>query len=258
MPKAAHRTCPSCGSVTTGAEVDPDRRVLVCDLCGAVTPFRLLPPLLLLTGASGVGRTTLYRHLLGRISEAILIDADLLWSVNPAHDNATSGYRQFRALIVHLAERLAANAQPVLLEGTCTLDQYETLGERWYFSNTAYLAVVCDDETLRRRLEARPDWRRSRQDLEPMIRLDQAFPRSAFRSAIRRARHDRSFDRRMRRRPPRLDPCPGSGLAQYRATRRADPTLKSATCGFGTSSFACDGLGLVTAVIPTQPGRRSG
>jgi hypothetical protein len=150
--------------VTTGAEVDPDRRVLVCDLCGAVTPFRLLPPLLLLTGASGAGRTTLYRHLLGRISETILIDADLLWSVNPAHDNATSGYRQFRALIVHLAERLAANAQPVLLEGTCPLDQYETLGERWYFSNTAYLAVVCDDETLRRRLEARPDWRRSRQD----------------------------------------------------------------------------------------------
>ena len=166
--------------MTTGAEVDPDRRVLVCDLCGAVTPFRLLPPLLLLTGASGAGRTTLYRHLLGRISEAILIDADLLWSVNPAHDNATSGYRQFRALVVHLAERLAANAQPVLLEGTCTLDQYETLGERWYFSNTAYLAVVCDDETLRRRLEARPDWRRSRQDLEPMIRLDQAFRDQRF------------------------------------------------------------------------------
>jgi hypothetical protein len=109
MSKAAHRTCPSCGSVT-GTEVDPDRRVLVCDLCGAVSPFRLLPPLVLLTGGSGAGRTTLYRHLLGRISEAILINADLLWSANPDHDNATSGYRRFHALIVHLAERLAANA----------------------------------------------------------------------------------------------------------------------------------------------------
>jgi hypothetical protein len=68
----------------------------------------------------------------------------------------------------------------VLPEGTCTLDQYETLGERWYFSNTAYLAVVCDDETLQRRVEASPDWRRSRQDLEPVIRLDQAFRDQRF------------------------------------------------------------------------------
>ena len=44
MLKAVHRVCPACESPTTGAEVDADRRVLLCDLCGAVTPFRLLPP----------------------------------------------------------------------------------------------------------------------------------------------------------------------------------------------------------------------
>lgn len=175
MPKAAHRVCPACESPTTGAEVDSARRVLLCDLCGAVTPFRLLPPLLFLTWASGAGKTTLYRQLDGRVPEAILIDAVLLWSVNPAHDDPASGYRDFRALILHLAERLAANGRPVLVEGTCTPDQYETLGERWYFSKTAYLAVVCEDETLRRRLAARPDWRRGRPDLEPMVQLNQAF-----------------------------------------------------------------------------------
>jgi chloramphenicol 3-O-phosphotransferase len=175
MQKAVHRVCPACESPTTGAEVDPARRVLLCDLCGAVTPFRLLPPLLFLTGASGAGKTTLYRQLVGRVPEAVLIDADLLWSVNPAHDDPASGYRAFRALILHLAERLAANGRPVLVEGTCTPDQYETLGERWYFSKTAYLAVVCEDETLRRRLAARPGWRRGRQDLEPMLQLNQAF-----------------------------------------------------------------------------------
>ena len=180
MLKAVHRVCPACESPTTGAEVDADRRVLVCDLCGAVTPFRLLPPLLFLTGASGAGKTTLYRHLVGRVSEAILIDADLLWSVNPAHNDPTSGYRDFRALILHLAERLAANGRPVLVEGTCTPDQYETLGERWYFSNTAYLAVVCEDETLRRRLAARPDWRGGRIDLDAMVRLNQAFRNQSF------------------------------------------------------------------------------
>lgn len=180
MPKAVHRVCPACESPTTGAEVDSDKRVLVCDLCGAVTRFRLLPPLLFLTGASGAGKTTLYRQLVGRVSEAILIDADLLWSVNPAHDDPASDYRDFHALILHLAERLAANGRPVLVEGTCTPDQYETLGERWYFSKTAYLAVVCEDEALQRRLAARPDWRRGRQDLEPMVRLNQAFRHQSF------------------------------------------------------------------------------
>jgi hypothetical protein len=180
MVNAAHRVCPACQSPTTGAEVDPGRQVLACDLCGAETPFELLPPLLFLTGASGAGKTTLYSELVGRVSEAILIDADLLWSVNPAHNNPDSGYREFRALILHLAERLAANGRPVLVEGTCTPEQYEALGERWYFSKTAYMAVVCEDETLRRRLEARPQWRRGRLDVEPMMRLNQAFRHQHF------------------------------------------------------------------------------
>lgn len=49
--------------------------------CGAATPFELLPPLLFLTGASGAGKTTLYRALVGNVPEALLIDADILWSV---------------------------------------------------------------------------------------------------------------------------------------------------------------------------------
>lgn len=169
MPRAVHRICPACQTPTEGAEVDPVARVLHCDLCGVVTPFELLPPLLFLTGASGAGKTTLYRTLVGNVSEALLIDGDLLWSLDRRHDDPASGYRRFRGLVLHLAERLAANGWPVLIEGSCMPEQYETLGERWYFTKTAYLAVVCSDDELRRRLAARPTWRNSPSRVEAML-----------------------------------------------------------------------------------------
>ena len=169
MPTAVHRICPGCRSPTTGAEVLPVVQLLVCDLCGASSRFELLPPLLFLTGASGAGKSTLYEILVGNVEEAILIDADLLWGVNPAHDSPADGYRQFRGLTLHLAERLARNGRPVLVEGSCMPEQYETLGERWYFSKTAYLAVVCSDAELERRLKSRPAWRGSSELLNTML-----------------------------------------------------------------------------------------
>ena len=169
MPKAVHRICPACQTPTEGAEVDAVARVLRCDLCGAVTPFEILPPLLFLTGASGAGKTTLYRALVGNVPEALLIDADLLWSLDARHDDPATGYRRFRGLVLHLAERLGANGWPVLIEGSCMPEQYEALGERWYFTKTAYLAVVCSDDELRRRLAARPAWRNSASRLEEML-----------------------------------------------------------------------------------------
>jgi hypothetical protein len=169
VPIATHRICPACGDPTTGADVDPVQRVLRCDRCGAASRFELLPPLLFVTGASGAGKTTLYEQLRGNVRDALMIDQDLLWSVSPAHDDPASGYRQFRGLVLHLAERLARNGYPVVVEGSCLPEQYEVLGERWYFSKTAYLAVVCSDAELERRLRVRRPWQQSASRIDEMV-----------------------------------------------------------------------------------------
>src|SRR5580692_810223 len=91
VPAVVHVICPACDTPTEGARVEPGEHVLACDRCGARTPFQPLPPLLFLTGASGAGKTTLTRAMTGTVTEAILIDADLLWGVNPAHDDPASG-----------------------------------------------------------------------------------------------------------------------------------------------------------------------
>jgi predicted kinase len=175
MPAVVHVICPACGTPTGGAWVEPGEHALACDVCGARTPFEPLPPVLFLTGASGAGKTTLARALTGVVTEAILIDADLLWGVSAAHDDPASGYRQFRGLTLHLAERIARNGHPVVIEGTCIPEQYESLGERWYFARTAYLAVTCAEDELRRRLAHRPHWRQDPARLEPLMILNERF-----------------------------------------------------------------------------------
>jgi predicted kinase len=177
--QVVHAICPACALPTVGAEVSPEDRLFICDLCGTSTAFNPLPPLLFLTGASGAGKTTLSRSLVGTVREAVLVDQDLLWNLDPSHDDPGSNYRRFRGLVLHMAHQIARNGVSVMVEGTCTPEQYESLGERWYFSKTAYLAVVCDDEDLRRRLEARPPWRRSSRLIDPMLAMNQWFKDNA-------------------------------------------------------------------------------
>jgi chloramphenicol 3-O-phosphotransferase len=169
MPQVVFRICPACGDPTTEGIVELEPRRFVCDVCTTETPIEPLPPVLFLTGASGAGKTTLYEALVGQVDEALLVDQDLLWGLNPAYDDPESGYRQFRGLVLHLAERLARNGKPVLIEGSCMPEQYESLGERWYFAHTAYLAIVCSDDELARRLRARSGWRDSSRRLDEMI-----------------------------------------------------------------------------------------
>jgi energy-coupling factor transporter ATP-binding protein EcfA2 len=160
------------------ARPDRDRKVVTCDRCAAETGFEPLPPLLWLTGASGSGKTTIYQILLGRVPEAILIDADLLWGVNPAHDDPASNYRRFYQLLFQLAIRLARNGRPVVVEGTAVPESHDSLGERHLFSHVAYLALVCDDHELETRLLDRPAWRKSREMVPAMLALNQYYKTS--------------------------------------------------------------------------------
>jgi predicted kinase len=172
-PNEMHFICPVCEQPTMHAISMARERVIVCDQCDAKTAFELLPPLLFLTGASGSGKSTIYQALVGHVTQAIMIDADLLWSVSPGHDDPSSNYRSFTQLLLHLALRLVRNGRAVMIEGTMTPDRIETLGERHLFSKIAYLALVCDDAELERRLQARPKWRNSATHIPAMLKLNQ-------------------------------------------------------------------------------------
>jgi hypothetical protein len=95
--------------------------------------------------------------------------------MNPAHNDPGSNYRMFYQLLFQLAMRLARNGKPVLLEGTTVPESHQSIGERHLFSHISYLALVCDDRELERRLLERPAWRDSREMLPAMLALNHRY-----------------------------------------------------------------------------------
>jgi len=70
--------CFNCGQYHADKIIDPEGPYAICPACGYKHAFRQLP-LLMLAGASGVGKSTVGWHLAGRVKEAIVLDADILW-----------------------------------------------------------------------------------------------------------------------------------------------------------------------------------
>ena len=147
--------CPGCGEWSTDRPVEDS--LVVCR-CGYRHPVALRP-LLLVTGASGTGKTTIALQLTGTFTEAVVLDQDLLWI--PEMDAPQDDWRRFRNLWLRLAVNIGQSGRPLLLFGSADPDQYERLPERRYVSSIHTLALVCDDEELRRRLTVRPEWRKS-------------------------------------------------------------------------------------------------
>ncbi len=147
--------CASCGEWSNERPVEG--ATAACG-CGHRHPIALRP-LLLVTGASGTGKTTIILHLAGAFGEAVVLDQDILWM--PEMDTPEDNWQRFRSLWLRLAVNIGQSGRPLLLFGSTDPEQYERLPERRYISSVHTLALVCEDQELRHRLMSRPEWRGS-------------------------------------------------------------------------------------------------
>ncbi len=148
--------CPNCGIYDDEKIIDPRGPFAVCPHCGHHHRFRQLP-LFVVTGASGAGKTTLALHLANILHECVCLESDILWRTE--FDTPEDDYRSYRNMWLRVAKNVGQNGRPVVLCGTATPAQFEGCPERRYFTGLHYLALVCDDEALIRRLRDRPAWR---------------------------------------------------------------------------------------------------
>lgn len=153
--------CQRCGSWNPAKSIDPTGPLAICPDCGFAHPFRRLP-LLILTGASGSGKTAVCSGLSTVADEIVALESDVIWGFVPADPDG--GYATYRNLWLRLCKNISQSGKPVLLCGSCVPDQYPSLVERRYFSNLHFLALTMRDEVLQARLRARPNWRRSGTD----------------------------------------------------------------------------------------------
>ncbi len=156
--------CHRCGMYRADKIIDPAGPYAICPGCGHVHPFRALP-LMIVSGASGAGKSAVCNALLGQDTDAVLLDSDILWC--PAFNTPENDYRNFFEIWLRMSKNIGQSGRPVVLfgAGMGVPSNVEPCIERRYFSAVHYLALICDDDTLAERLRTRPQWRGSASDV---------------------------------------------------------------------------------------------
>src|SRR5262245_55366434 len=105
--------CAACGMLRADKKVESDGTV-VCPECGHCDRFARLP-LLIVSGASGTGKSTILRALTGTQLNAVLLDGDSLW--RPELQSPIDGYAAFFDTWLRLCKNIHYSGRPVVLFG---------------------------------------------------------------------------------------------------------------------------------------------
>ncbi|MDP8960554.1 MAG: AAA family ATPase [Actinomycetota bacterium] len=129
--------------------------VLRCPRCADPRPF-VRPPLLVVTGTAGIGKSTLCARLAGTIPRAVLLDADIHAEDLISVASPNPDYAAFWRSMMRLAHELAQNNVVVVYFSTMLPEQAlansDVLG---YFDSVHFLCLTCPPDVLRARLDRR-------------------------------------------------------------------------------------------------------
>lgn len=141
--------CRKCGQYHSDKIISADGKSIICPNCKDMQPFKQLP-LFIITGASGVGKSTMSIELYKKEVDYIVLESDILWFdfFNIFEDN----YKTYRENWLRLCKNVSQAGKPVVLCGCSVPEQFENCVERRYFSKIHYLACVCDSDLLEKRL----------------------------------------------------------------------------------------------------------
>lgn len=140
----------------TALRFDPETRIESCPGCRAERVVPPSAPLFVVTGASGVGKTTVVDALRIRLSaECEVFDTDLTLHV------AALGWDVWRNTWLQLASAVAANGRPSVFCGSFAPDVFDSLPARYLVGPIHFCLLDCSTDVLGERLRARPAWRGS-------------------------------------------------------------------------------------------------
>lgn len=156
--------CPKCGNYDWDKTVDGNR--IACPKCGRSWAFLKLP-LFIVTGASGVGKTTTVQALQGFTRDFVCLDADFFYNLMPheTEEDYMAQTEQAQAL----SRDVMQCGRPVVWARAGNIHLLDkTYGAR-FFSGISVLALVCGEQQLRQRMAGGrgiedPEWIQSSVD----------------------------------------------------------------------------------------------
>lgn len=139
--------CSKCGNSNWDKTVDGNK--IVCPQCGNAWNF-LKKPLFILTGCSGIGKTTTAREIQKRTTDFVVLDADIFYNIMP-HETDADYFEQVEQL-GNLSKNIMQCGKPVVWTMAGNIDKLSHTYHCRFFSEIYVLALVCGEESLRRRM----------------------------------------------------------------------------------------------------------
>lgn len=139
--------CPRCGNYDWDKEVASNQ--VRCPKCGETWQFQSMP-LFILTGCSGMGKTTTGIEIMKQQNDFIVLDADMFYNIMP-HDTQEDYYNQIEQ-VESLSKNIMQSGKTVLWTMAGNLDKLNGVYNRRFIGNIYCLALVCDEVELRRRM----------------------------------------------------------------------------------------------------------
>src|SRR5260370_38369140 len=102
-----------------------------------------MQPLFLISGASGMGKTTVCLSLVSILKECVVLEKDILWGM--VKTSPTEKYSSWSNVWLRIAKKIGQSGRPVVLGGKAIPKNFEQCPERRYFSKLNYLSLVCID-----------------------------------------------------------------------------------------------------------------
>jgi len=135
--------CPRCGSNRWNKTATATH--ITCPKCGHSWPYRR-GPLLLLTGCSGVGKTTTAIRLFGMTKDFAVLDGDMFYIPD---DSLLSSMLE---KVCNLSATFNQQGTAILWTMTGGLDLLKDTYHRQFISEIKCLALTCEPNELRRRM----------------------------------------------------------------------------------------------------------
>jgi predicted ABC-type ATPase/DNA-directed RNA polymerase subunit RPC12/RpoP len=148
-------TCEACGAGRDLIQIPAHGTVLRCPQCGHERRY-VRPPLLIVTGTPGAGKSTVCARLAGRFPGAVLLDADVFAGQMISDAPPNEDYPAFWWAMTRLAHEISQNNLAVVFFSVMLPDQLlantDVLN---YFESVSFLCLRCDAEVLRPRFMRR-------------------------------------------------------------------------------------------------------
>ena len=140
--------CLNCGNTEWDKVVDGNK--IICPKCGAARTFVKLP-FYVITGCSGIGKTTTAVALQKLTRDFIIQDVDLFYNVMQPQTEEEN--LDMLEQVFNISKNMTQSGKPVVWTMAGSIDKLpHTYGKR-FFSEIKVLALTADSEIIRKRMK---------------------------------------------------------------------------------------------------------